>query len=29
LRIALAWPHGTTNPLVPEFVRIVRELVAR
>jgi len=26
LRIALAWPHGTTNPLVPEFVRIVREL---
>lgn len=27
LRIALAWPHGATNPLVAEFVRIVRELV--
>ncbi|MEU8356286.1 LysR family transcriptional regulator [Nonomuraea sp. NPDC048882] len=26
LRIALAWPPGTINPLVGEFVRIVREV---
>ncbi|MEO3789558.1 LysR family transcriptional regulator [Nonomuraea sp. B10E15] len=28
LRIALAWPPGTVNPLVGEFVRVVREIVA-
>jgi DNA-binding transcriptional LysR family regulator len=26
LRIALAWPQGSTNPLVAQFVRIVRSL---
>jgi hypothetical protein len=29
LHIAVAWPEGTVNPLVADFVRIVRRLAAQ